>query len=212
MTTTVPEPLKPTRTLARFVGQIVGCDGTPSIIMTVGANAEYLKLCRAIAAPDVSNDPVFAGRLKTICHAYGIDPIQLKERLAPAARALGLLFGDDGDSDFYDVLDVDPHATGNEIREAFRHKALKFHPDTQTDPTAGGQAFIQLNDAYQTLRDPCLRHHYDAVRRQARRWREPPGGLTKEGRPTMVFVVLGGLFLIFILLILATEMMVESPL
>lgn len=178
--------------------------------MTVAADAEYVEFCRAIAVPAVPADPLFTDTLGTLCHAHGINPIHLRERLFPAARALGLQSDNCGNSDFYDILNVDPLATGDQIKEAFRHKALEFHPDTRTDPAGSGQAFIQLNDAYQTLRDPHMRRHYDAVCRYTHRWRESPGqSLAVERPPTNVGWVLAALLVIFILLILAAETMLK---
>ncbi|MGA6924745.1 MAG: J domain-containing protein [Desulfosarcina sp.] len=210
MTTSPHHHRPPHRSLARFVRQIAACADTPTVIMTVAADAEYVDFCRAIAVPAIPADPLFTDILGTICHAHGINPIHLRERLSPAARALGLQSGYCGNSDFYDILNVDPLATGGQIKEAFRHKALEFHPDTRTDPAGGGQAFIQLNDAYQTLRDPHMRRHYDAVCRYTDRWRESPGQSLAAKRPSRVaWWVVTALLLIFILLILATEIMLK---
>lgn len=77
---------------------------------------------------------------------------------------------------FYDRLGVSPQASTEDIRRAFRQTAKKLHPDT----AAGTEAQMrQLNEAYETLRDPQRRTAYDAsLRPQAYRLpkRPPPGG------------------------------------
>lgn len=73
--------------------------------------------------------------------------------------------------DFYLVLQVDPRATTEEIRSAYRRRALEVHPDQSG---AGSEAFIELQKAYSVLSDPTQRAAYDRqaetipIRRAAR--------------------------------------------
>ena len=61
-------------------------------------------------------------------------------------------------SSLYARLGVDPTASASQIAAAFRSKAHELHPDrTGCD----GEAFKQLSDAYQVLRDPAKRASYD---------------------------------------------------
>lgn len=62
--------------------------------------------------------------------------------------------------DHYEVLGVPRAASNQEIRLAFRQKALQYHPDHNVNPGAAGR-FKQLNDIYKTLSDPCERIQYD---------------------------------------------------
>lgn len=57
----------------------------------------------------------------------------------------------------YEIIGVLPTATAAEIKAAYRQKVVKVHPD------AGGdlQEMAELNSAYQVLRDPEKRRHYD---------------------------------------------------
>lgn len=57
----------------------------------------------------------------------------------------------------YDVLDVDANATDDELKAAYRRAARTAHPDVGGDENA----MKQVNDAYQTLRDPHQRTIYD---------------------------------------------------
>jgi DnaJ homolog subfamily A member 2 len=58
---------------------------------------------------------------------------------------------------FYDLLGVDQKASQDEIKKAFRKKALKEHPDKGGDP----EKFKDLNVAYEVLSDPEKRDMYD---------------------------------------------------
>ena len=53
------------------------------------------------------------------------------------------------DADYYRILEVSPNAMPEQIRQAFRRLALKYHPDVnRIDPNAD-EKFKQINEAYQ---------------------------------------------------------------
>lgn len=62
--------------------------------------------------------------------------------------------------DYYEVLGVPRNAGQDEIQQAFRKLARKYHPDVNKDPSAE-ERFKELNDAYQVLSDPKTRARYD---------------------------------------------------
>lgn len=61
---------------------------------------------------------------------------------------------------FYAALGVSPGADANEIKAAFRRKAMEYHPDRNGSPSATKQ-FQLINEAYGVLSDPVLRSKYD---------------------------------------------------
>ncbi len=63
-------------------------------------------------------------------------------------------------SDWYTVLGVKSSATGDEIKKAYRKKALQYHPDKNPSATAE-ETFKEINKAYETLSDADKRRTYD---------------------------------------------------
>jgi molecular chaperone DnaJ len=63
--------------------------------------------------------------------------------------------------DYYVVLEVSRTATGDEIKQAYRGLAMRYHPDRNPgDPTAEN-AFKEASEAYTVLSDPDKRAQYD---------------------------------------------------
>ncbi len=62
--------------------------------------------------------------------------------------------------DYYETLGVDRGANEEEIRRAFRRKAMEFHPDRNKTPGAE-DTFKEINEAYQVLSDQEKRTRYD---------------------------------------------------
>lgn len=66
-------------------------------------------------------------------------------------------------TDYYEILEVAPSATQEEIRSAYIRLALKHHPDRNPLPDSG-EIFKQIADAYYTLSDPSRKAEYDKAR------------------------------------------------
>ncbi|MFC9955841.1 DnaJ C-terminal domain-containing protein [Streptomyces nigra] len=80
--------------------------------------------------------------------------------------------------DFYEVLGVSRTASQDEIQQAYRKLARKYHPDVNKDPGAE-ERFKDLNEAYSVLSDPKTRARYDRFGEDYRRvpedWEERVG-------------------------------------
>ena len=64
-------------------------------------------------------------------------------------------------ADFYETLGVSKTADEKELKSAFRKLAMKFHPDKNPDDASAEKKFKEINEAYETLKDPQKRAAYD---------------------------------------------------
>ena len=64
--------------------------------------------------------------------------------------------------DPYDVLGIEPGATLDEVKRAYRALAKEFHPDANPDDTVAANRFREVTEAYDLLSDPERRADYDS--------------------------------------------------
>ncbi|MCE5247167.1 MAG: molecular chaperone DnaJ [Candidatus Polarisedimenticolia bacterium] len=67
----------------------------------------------------------------------------------------------DDNKDFYAILGVERDVSPEELKKAFRRKALELHPDRNRDRADAEEQFKRLNEAYSVLSDPDKRARYD---------------------------------------------------
>lgn len=63
--------------------------------------------------------------------------------------------------DYYEVLEVSRSATEDEIKKAYRQKALKHHPDQNPDNPESESLFKEAAEAYEVLSDNTKRQRYN---------------------------------------------------
>jgi len=64
--------------------------------------------------------------------------------------------------DYYKILGLEKNATQEEIKKAFRQKALKHHPDKNSGNKEQEEKFKEINQAYEILSDENKRRQYDS--------------------------------------------------
>lgn len=63
--------------------------------------------------------------------------------------------------DYYEVLGVERHAEGQQLKSAYRKLALQYHPDRNPNDPGAAERFKEASEAYAVLSDPDKRARYD---------------------------------------------------
>ena len=64
---------------------------------------------------------------------------------------------------YYEILDLTPSASAEEIKKSFRRLALKFHPDKNPGNPSAEKKFKEMTAAYAVLSDPFKKRDYDRI-------------------------------------------------
>ncbi|HBT85297.1 MAG TPA: molecular chaperone DnaJ [Porphyromonadaceae bacterium] len=63
--------------------------------------------------------------------------------------------------DYYEILEVSKTATAEEIKKAYRKKAIQYHPDKNPGDKSSEEKFKEAAEAYEVLSDQNKRARYD---------------------------------------------------
>lgn len=70
-----------------------------------------------------------------------------------------------GMKDFYKILGISETASAEEIKNAYRKLAKKYHPDRHGGDKRAESRFKEISEAYAVLSDPKKRQEYDTLRK-----------------------------------------------
>lgn len=66
--------------------------------------------------------------------------------------------------DYYKILEINNYkASIEEIKQAYREQAKKYHPDINTSSSSTEERFKDINEAYKILSNPTSRRKYDRM-------------------------------------------------
>lgn len=63
--------------------------------------------------------------------------------------------------DFYEILGVDKNSSAEEIKKAYRKKAIQYHPDKNPGDKESEEKFKEAAEAYEVLSNPDKKQRYD---------------------------------------------------
>lgn len=70
-------------------------------------------------------------------------------------------------ADYYELLELTRTATPEEIKKAYRKKALQYHPDKNPGDAEAEKKFKEISEAYEVLSDEKKRQMYDRYGKEA---------------------------------------------
>jgi curved DNA-binding protein len=94
--------------------------------------------------------------------------------------------------DYYETLGVQRSATPDELKQAFRRLALKYHPDKNPGDSSAEERFKDLNEAYAVLSDPEKRKQYDSFGADGFRQRFSQEDIFRDFDLSSIFGDMGG--------------------
>jgi hypothetical protein len=83
---------------------------------------------------------------------------------------------------YYDILELPPNATADQIKKRYRQLAVRYHPDKNTDVHAV-EIFRSVTAAYEVLSDPDRKRDYDHRLNTLDVYEEPPAHRDPAYRP-----------------------------
>jgi DnaJ family protein A protein 2 len=84
------------------------------------------------------------------------------------------------DDTFYKLLGVEPRATPEELKKAYRKLALRLHPDKNPDDPQAAEKFKEVSEAYEVLSSPEKREIYDRYGKEGLQQQGGMGGGSAE--------------------------------
>ena len=96
--------------------------------------------------------------------------------------------------DLYEILGVSKDATPEEMKRAFRRRAMECHPDQNQDDPDAEERFKELQEAYRILCDPQERAYYDRTGRKGRQHASGPFDFGFGANPAELFEEIFGQF------------------
>lgn len=77
--------------------------------------------------------------------------------------------------DYYKLLGINRNASDEEIKQAYRKLAMKYHPDRNPGDKAAEDKFKDINEANEVLSDPKKRARYDQLGQSYQQWQQHGG-------------------------------------
>ena len=127
--------------------------------------------------------------------------------------------------DYYQILGVALDASPEDIKQAFRKKALDYHPDrlggvSESVRCLAEEEMKKINQAYEVLKDPHKRRQYDSkwtipkpIREKVRPKRTPAARPTPQPSPGFPIIgkwILGAVSIVAIIALLSTSFIIKT--
>lgn len=88
-------------------------------------------------------------------------------------------------ADYYQILEIQKNATADEIKKAYRKKAVQYHPDKNPGDATAEKKFKEISEAYEVLSDDKKREIYDRYGKEGLAGASMGGGGGHQGFSSM---------------------------
>jgi DnaJ like chaperone protein len=117
--------------------------------MNYSSRLQLMHFLFGVAHADGKVDPIELQLIEKMCLSMGISPSDFESVKA--------MFVKDANA-AYKILEIDPSASNEEIKKAYRRMAMKYHPDKVSHlgedfQKAAKDKFQKVNQAYQTIKE-----------------------------------------------------------
>ncbi|KAL7681658.1 putative transmembrane Fragile-X-F-associated protein [Plasmopara halstedii] len=92
---------------------------------------------------------------------------------------------------YYEIMGIESDATAEQIKKAYRKKALQLHPDKRGNTPESQEEFTRMKQAYDVLSDPQKREIYDQVGEDGIKLMEDYGSMSPEQMSMLLFRSMG---------------------
>lgn len=118
--------------------------------MNYSSKLQLLRLLFDVAYADGEVAPAELNVIKRVAGVFGIDPADFESLKAPYVKHVDENWA-------YKALEIEPSATNDDIKKAYRRMAMKYHPDKVNDlgedvKRSATEKFRELKEAYEHLK------------------------------------------------------------
>ena len=116
---------------------------------------DFLKYSKDLGSVDISYKDAMSKIKDLYNQAVKLDISPEKKFKSPPIDQLE-------EQNYYEIFNIKPNATQDQIKKMFRRLSLAYHPDTKEDTGVDGdRKFRMIIEAYEILKDPDKRKKYD---------------------------------------------------
>ncbi len=185
------------RPLVQLVKKLSCHPSTEELICFVGSNEDLIRTCLKLHEQLTGPSHSSLAEITSVCHEHQVT----LEELSREVRCISNIFSPAAVNSHYDVLGLQPGASAEEVKKAFRRLSIKHHPDTSGD--GDSRAFVEINLAYQAILEGGVTPVAPSFRVDPS-WRHTKqSGQVKKQRQGQIFWLSGIAVLFFVMSVFA---------
>jgi hypothetical protein len=136
--------------ISRLLREYSGRVSTEKLINFVADTNGMISACKELVKEVNSNQTLWVW-FKRECDSKDLDPRLFLDEIAMITQPFHT---DKENNNYHTVLGVEPGASPDRIKQAYRRLSMKYHPDrAEAGKTADNKKFIQISAAYQALQE-----------------------------------------------------------